>query len=82
MRALKSGGVLYASFKHGDGEWEREGRFFNSYDEGSFAALLHQHPDLALIRQWVSDDVRRGRDRQSWYNVLLKKEQAEWSKAN
>lgn len=74
VRALKAGGVMYVSFKHGNGEWEKDGRKFNSYDEGSFASLIHQQSNLVVVRQWVSDDVRRDRDRQSWYNALLRKE--------
>lgn len=72
-RALKPGGVLYASFKYGDGEWEQGGRFFNSYDEDSFAALTREHPSLILDRHWKSEDVRRGRENQIWYNALLRK---------
>ena len=71
--ALKPGGVMYASFKYGDGEWEQGGRFFNSYDEGSFAALTRQHPSLTLHRQWQSEDVRPGREKQLWFNALLRK---------
>jgi SAM-dependent methyltransferase len=73
-RALKSNGVLYASFKQGDGEWEKDGRFFNSYDEDSFGAVAGEQPNLSIVRQWVSDDVRRGVDTQSWFNVFLRKE--------
>ena len=51
VRALKSGGVMYASFKHGDGEWKQGGRFFNSYDEHSFAAVVKGQHDISIIQQ-------------------------------
>jgi SAM-dependent methyltransferase len=38
--ALKPGGVLYASFKHGRGEREHEGRRFTDLDETGLDALL------------------------------------------
>ena len=33
--ALKTGGVMYASFRYGEGESFRDGRLFNDYDEES-----------------------------------------------
>src|SRR5690606_27582755 len=44
--AMKPGGVLYASFKYGDWEGERNGRFFIDYDELSFQLLLRYHPEI------------------------------------
>jgi SAM-dependent methyltransferase len=72
-RAMKPGGVLYASFKYGDSEWEKDGRFFNSYDEASFNGLLAGHHQLELLQRWVSEDVRRGRYKEPWLNVLLRR---------
>jgi SAM-dependent methyltransferase len=72
-RALKPNGVLYASFKYGDGEGERNGRFFNDYDERSFQLLLRNHPDLELVSFWVSEDVRPGREGEKWLNVLVRR---------
>ena len=39
-KALKPGGVLYASFKYGTGEREHHGRRFTDLDEPGLAALL------------------------------------------
>jgi SAM-dependent methyltransferase len=60
-RALKPGGVLYASFKHGRGEREHAGRRFTDLDEAGLDALLRAVPGLALVERWVSRDVRPGR---------------------
>lgn len=38
--SLKEKGVLYASFKYGDFEGERNGRFFNDYNEGTQKSYL------------------------------------------
>ncbi len=72
-RALTPGGVLFASFKYGDGESERNGRFFNSYDEASFASLVASHPALEVIRAWKTGDVRSDRSAEYWFDVLLRK---------
>jgi 2-polyprenyl-3-methyl-5-hydroxy-6-metoxy-1,4-benzoquinol methylase len=72
-RALKGGGVLFASFKYGDAEQTRDGRYFNGYDEAAFATLIAAQPELELVRLWQTDDVRAGRGGERWLNVLLKR---------
>mgnify|MGYP000892173189 FL=1 len=72
-RALKPDGVLYASFKYGDWEGERNGRFFNDYDERSFQLLLRNHPNLQLVSFRVSEDVRPDRAGEKWLNVLVRR---------
>ena len=39
-KALKKDGYFYASFKYGDFEGERDGRYFNDFTEVSFSTLL------------------------------------------
>lgn len=39
-RALKHDGILYASWKYGDGEHYDNGRFFSDYKEESIKSLL------------------------------------------
>jgi SAM-dependent methyltransferase len=70
-RALKPGGVLYASFKRGPREEFREGRWFNDYEEDSLRPLFA--PDVwNVIRVWPTDEVRPNR-RVAWINVLAQK---------
>ncbi len=40
LRALRPGGVLFASFKHGRGERERDGRRFTDLDEAGWAEVV------------------------------------------
>lgn len=72
--ALKPEGYLYTSFKYGDFEGLRNGRYFTDLTEASFAALLKEVQGLKLVEQWVSGDVREGRGEEKWLNVILKKE--------
>jgi SAM-dependent methyltransferase len=72
-RALVPGGVLYASFKHGEGERVRNGRFFNSYTEASFAALIARHPGFEPLTPLLTEDVRTTHRGEVWLNVLLRR---------
>ena len=72
ITALKPGGILYASFKYGTFEGERNGRHFTNYTEETFAAFLRGFPELTLDEQWISADVRPGRGSERWLNLLLR----------
>lgn len=72
-RALKTGGYAYVSFKYGDFEGLRNGRYFTDLNEQSFGVLLKQTPNLAPVEQWVSGDVREGRGDEKWLNIILRK---------
>jgi SAM-dependent methyltransferase len=69
--ALKPGGLLYASFKYGEGEQVRNGRQFIDLDEIGLADLLRQTPELIEVETWVTGDVRPGRESERWLNTLL-----------
>ena len=71
-RALKPSGVMYMSYKYGDYEGDRDGRFFNDMTEEKFAGVLAGIEGLSLIEEWYSEDVRRGKD-VKWYNVILRR---------
>ncbi len=72
-RSLKPGGVMYASFRYGDGESVREGRLFNDYREGTLRLALRTCPDLEPVALWHTHDLRPGRSDTIWLNVLLRK---------
>lgn len=72
-RTLKNDGYFYASFKYGEFEGEREGRFFNDFTEDSFQILLTTIPHLMIIETEVTTDVIPGRENVSWLNIIMKK---------
>lgn len=72
-RALKPGGTLYASFKYGDFEGERNGRYFTDLDEERLATLLEPVEGLEIVETFVTGDVRDGRDGEKWLNVIGEK---------
>lgn len=71
--ALKQGGVLYTSFKYGEFEGERRGRFFTDFTSENFRMFISRFPKLVIIEEWVSLDVRPGRGDEKWLNLILQK---------
>lgn len=71
-RSLKDTGVLYASFKYGNFEGERNGRYFNDLDESSSEELF-ERMDFKIIKTWITHDGRKGREDERWVNILVKK---------
>lgn len=71
--ALKKDGVLYTSFKYGNYEGERNGRYFTDMTEDRFSDFLKNIKGLELEEQWVTSDVRPGRGDEKWLNIILRK---------
>ncbi len=72
-RALKPGGYLYSSFKYGEYEGERNGRYFTDFSSDSFHKFSNQVPDLVIVEEWITSDVRPGRGDEKWLNLILQK---------
>ena len=49
INALKPGGAWFMSFKKGQGESIRKGRFFNDYEEQELRALIEKQQDIELL---------------------------------
>lgn len=75
--ALKENGTLYASFKYGDFEGVRNGRFFTYLTEETLGELIKVIPQLSVEKLWISSDVRAGREEERWMNLILKKHQTD-----
>ncbi len=72
-KAAKTGGFLYVSFKYGDYEGYRNGRYFTDLKEDRFHELLEQAGGLEIVEEWISSDARPGRDDEKWLNAILRK---------
>ena len=72
-RALKPQGVLYTSFKYGDFEGIKNGRYFTDFTESSLQGLMAQVPALSIEEQWITHDVRPGREEERWINILARR---------
>lgn len=71
-QGLKSGGVLYVSFKLGAGERIHGERHFTDLDEASLRALIQSLPDVTHTETWITEDRRPDRS-EHWVNGLFRK---------
>ena len=71
--ALKDNGVIYTSFKYGDFEGERNGRYFTDFTEDTFDKFMKVIPELTIEEEWITSDVRPGRGEEKWLNLILRK---------
>ncbi len=70
--ALVPDGVIYASFKYGEGERTVDGRFFNDYNENSLR-MEFESCGFNVIEIVVTEDVRGDRTGEMWVNVIGRK---------
>ncbi|WP_165062074.1 bifunctional 2-polyprenyl-6-hydroxyphenol methylase/3-demethylubiquinol 3-O-methyltransferase UbiG [Adlercreutzia sp. ZJ154] len=68
-KALKPHGVFYLSFKLGDYEGMRNGRWFTDLTEESFRALIDKIVGLEISEIDITSDVRPGRSDEKWLNA-------------
>ena len=71
--ALKDTGVIYTSFKYGDFEGVRNGRYFTDFNEDSFKKFIAGIPEITIEDHWITGDVRPGRGDERWLNLILRK---------
>ena len=71
--ALKSEGWIYISFKYGEFEGERNGRYFTDFTTDTFKEFIHDMHGLKIEEHWIIGDVRPGRGEEKWLNLLLQK---------
>jgi 2-polyprenyl-3-methyl-5-hydroxy-6-metoxy-1,4-benzoquinol methylase len=68
---LEDGGVLYASFKYGCNEREKDGRYFNDLNEELLEEFIKNSSDLEIVDTYITGDVRPGREKEKWLNALI-----------
>ena len=71
--ALKENGLIYTSFKYGEFEGERNGRYFIDMTEERIGKLLVGIEGLEIEETWITSDVRPGRGEEKWLNLFLRK---------
>jgi SAM-dependent methyltransferase len=71
--ALKTKGRLYTSFKYGEFDGERNGRYFTDMTEERLNDLLEKIGGFQILEFWITPDVRPGREEEKWLNVIMQK---------
>ena len=71
--ALSENGIIYTSFKYGDFEGERNGRYFTDFTLEIFNDFIKDINGIEIKEYWMTGDVRVGREEEMWLNLILKK---------
>jgi SAM-dependent methyltransferase len=71
-RALKTGGVLYMSFKYGDHDGFARERHFTHMTEPLLGEAIRDQ-GLEHVDMWASGDVRAGRNGEIWLSAIARK---------
>ena len=69
LSCLRPTGVLYASFKYGDSEREKDGRFFCDINEQRWRIVESQLISTKPLKVWQTLDNRVDRQ-EIWWNIL------------
>ncbi len=70
-KALKPRGIIYTSFKYGEFEGQRNGRYFTDFTLETFRDFMKDIPGLSIDEYWITGDVRPGRGEEKWLNLIL-----------
>ena len=73
ITALKTDGIAYISFKFGEYEGYRNGRYFTDMTEERLKELISEVGHIKIVETMITSDVRPGREHEKWLNVLLQK---------
>ena len=71
--ALRLNGIIYTSFKYGNLEGERNGRYFTNFTIETFSNFIKEVPEIYIEEKWISTDVRPGRNEEKWLNLILRR---------
>lgn len=71
--ALKENGIVYTSFKYGEFEGERNGRYFTDFTIDTFTDFMQEIDNFKIEDDWITGDVRPGRGEEQWLNLILQK---------
>lgn len=74
LTALKTDGWIYTSFKYGEYEGNRNGRYFTDFTIDTFTDFVQGIHNMRIEEYWITGDVRPGRGEEKWLNLILQKE--------
>ncbi|WP_300358709.1 class I SAM-dependent methyltransferase [Fusobacterium sp.] len=72
FKSLKKDGVFYASFKYGENDYIKDDRYFTCFTEERFFKNFPKYKKNC-IEVFQTFDVRKERENEKWFNIILKK---------
>ncbi len=73
VRSLKTNGIMYASWKLGNGYRYCDGKEYYDMNEEALLLTMKRHATLNIIECWRSDDLKEKMDPERWLNIIIKK---------
>jgi SAM-dependent methyltransferase len=74
FRALRPGGILYASMKRGEGEHvAKDGRFFSYFHMEDFKTIVNREGQFELVTTWLTQATDSSGKDWPWLNLLAKR---------
>ena len=70
LALLNTHGVFYASFKYGNNERVKDGRFFCDMNEDRWESIRTKLNSSRHVSSWVTQDNRSDRN-ELWFNILM-----------
>ncbi|OAV02082.1 MULTISPECIES: class I SAM-dependent methyltransferase [Moraxella] len=71
LNLLIENGIIYLSFKYGDQDRLKDGRYFCDMNDKRWSDI-NNHLNAQTIKTWITRDNRKDRSEQ-WFNAILKK---------
>lgn len=75
-KSLKNNGYLYMSFKVGEFEGVRNGRYFNDMTEKKFNIMMNKVNEFELIDVYYNDSELVKQKNKKWINFILRKKES------
>lgn len=72
IKSMKRNGILFMSFRYGEFEGERDGRYYTDYQTRTLKELIARFEELDLIEIKKSEDIRPNKVN-LWINALIRK---------
>jgi SAM-dependent methyltransferase len=72
INSMKTNGILFMSFRYGDFEGERDGRFYKDYRTKTLKELISRHENLELLELQKCEDARPDSSN-IWIYALIRK---------
>lgn len=72
IRCCKNNAVIYTCYKSGQKETVKDGRIFSNFTQEVLYSFIKSLPQIILLDQWISSDVRDKKNAPQWINIILK----------
>lgn len=73
ISALVPNGIFFLSFKYGDFEGFREGRYYTDLTEMSFCDLIKEYHSIEIVKLFKTEGVSSLNNNTLWLNILIRK---------